>query len=103
MLDGKRLRQLREAYGYNRKELADRIGVAEGQVVRYELGKNDATGEVLSRMAKALNVSSDYLLGISDEPYPQQTESLKPKEAAAIAAWREGDYWRAVKIMAADE
>jgi transcriptional regulator with XRE-family HTH domain len=103
MIDGKRLRELREAHGYSRERFAAEIGVGTAQVARYERGENDATGDILARIAQFFNVSADYLLGLTDNASPNTTGELSPEEAAAIAAWREGDYWRAVKIMAADE
>jgi transcriptional regulator with XRE-family HTH domain len=103
MIDGKRLRQLREAFGYSRREFSEKVGIAEGQIVRYEIGKNDATGDVLARIARAFGVSVDYLLGLTDSPTPIQNNDLTPEEVAAIIAWRRGDYRKAIKVIVADE
>ncbi len=103
MIDGKRLRELREEHGYSRRELAEKIDVAERQLVRYEQGDNDATADVLARIAKALGVSSDYLIGLSDQAAPQLNHDLTPDEVAIIAARRRGDYKAAMKTLLGDE
>jgi transcriptional regulator with XRE-family HTH domain len=103
MIDGQRIRQLREAQGYTRRELSDKIGMTEMQIIRYESGKSDATGEALTRLAAVLNVSTDYLLGITDVPTPNLNREFTPDELAVIDAWRRGDYRQAMKIMSSGE
>ncbi len=102
MIDGQRLRQLREDHGYSQRELAEKIGVAGLQIIRYETGKNDATGDVLARIAQCFEVSVDYLLGLTDNPAPQITHGLTPRERAAIEAWRRGDYREAIKVIVSE-
>jgi transcriptional regulator with XRE-family HTH domain len=99
MIDGQRLRQLREAHAYTRREVAEKVGLAELQIARYETGKNDAPGDVLARIAMVFNVSSDYLLGLTDNPAPKVADDLRPEEAAVIAAWRRGDYREVMRIV----
>jgi transcriptional regulator with XRE-family HTH domain len=103
MLDGQRLRRLREAHGYSRREMAEKVGVAEMQIIRYETGKNDATGAVLARIAGVFGVSTDYLLGITDIPAPNMDTTLRPEEVALLAAWRRGDYREVIKLLAPAE
>lgn len=103
MIDGKRLRQLREAHGYSRRALSEKIGVVETQIVRYEAGESDATGDVLSRIAQVFGVSTDYLLGLTDTPSPTLSDDLLPQEAAVIAAWRRGDYREVMRVIGESE
>ncbi len=103
MIDGKRLRQLREAHGYSRRELAEKISVADSQIVRYEAGENDATGEMLARIATFFGVSTDYLLGLSDAPTPVPTGDLAPDEVALIVARRRRDYPTAIRLLVPEE
>jgi transcriptional regulator with XRE-family HTH domain len=103
MIDGKRLRQLREAQGYSREKLAAKIGLGVAQIARYEFGDNDATGEVLARIATLFGVSADYLLGLTDNPAPNIDTTLRPEEVALLAAWRRRDYRELLKIIVADE
>lgn len=63
---GKRIKELRESFGLSQDELASRIGTSQRQISFYENGKNEPTAHVLDALANALNTTSDYLLGRSD-------------------------------------
>ena len=49
--------------GLSQKELAIKAGVTESAMSYYVKGERTPRGEVLSRIAKALDCSTDYLLG----------------------------------------
>ena len=49
--------------GLSQKELAIKAGVTESAMSYYVKGDRTPRGEVLSRIAKALDCSTDYLLG----------------------------------------
>jgi len=102
VIDGQRLRELREQSNLSRRELAEEISITEGQIVRYESGKNDATGDVLARIATFFGVSADYLLGLTDNPASPIGTDLTQAEAAAIAAWRRGDFREVMKVISAE-
>jgi hypothetical protein len=48
-----------------------------------------------------LNVSTDYLLGLTEDPTPYEIaiNTLNAKERAAISAWRAGNPMKAVKVI----
>jgi len=100
---GDRLKQLREGSGLTQEELAIRISSSEPQIWRYE--KNDAVprSDVVVRLASFFNVTTDYLLGVSDELGTYFRDDLKVPERAAIEAWRHGDKVEAIKIIVGDE
>jgi len=102
---GIRLRKLREKLGLTQDELAEKIGVNSLQINRYEHDKNEPSGELVARMAKALYTSADYLLGLTDDPAPAGLNKgeLTARERAAIAAWRRGEPYEAVKVIVGDE
>jgi len=103
MLDGKRLWELRESCGLSRKRLASQLEIGEAQIYRYESNQNDPTGDIVSRIARFFNVSTDYLLGHTDDPTPVFDQSgLNEQEREVIAAWRRGDYLSAVRAIVAD-
>ncbi len=102
MIDGHRLRQLREAEGYTRKRLAEELQISEAQLVRYEQGESDATTDILARLATFFEVTADYLIGLTNSPQPLD-QDLHPEEAAVIAALRRGDYREAIKFIVEDE
>ena len=61
---GKRLAQLRKDAGYTQKELADEIGATRRVIAYYETESEHPPANLLVDLAKALNVSTDELLGI---------------------------------------
>lgn len=85
-----RLKFQRERYGYTQDELAGLVGVAQSQVDRWEKGQQPK-GDAISNMAKVLNVTSDYLLGLVDDPDLQIAENgLSPLERKLVSAFRSG-------------
>ena len=65
-----RLRELREANGYaTRQELADVLGIDKSTYGRMENGATKTvSSDILIKLADLYNVSTDYILGISDVP-----------------------------------
>ncbi len=65
-----RLRELREEHGYSsRQKLADAIGVDRTRYGRIENGTTKTiSSDVLIKLAELYNVSTDYILGISNTP-----------------------------------
>lgn len=95
---GDRLKTLREQSNYTHSELASVLGLGYAQIYRYEAGKTDPSGEILSRIANVFNVSVDYLLGRTDNPTPD-VDFLSDDERKAIVAWRSGHNYEAIKII----
>lgn len=67
---GKRIQLLREMIGMTQKELADKIQINYSVMNRIESGERPARDEEIKRIAKALDVSTDYLLGLTDVKNP---------------------------------
>lgn len=99
---GDRLKELREDMHITQEDLATRLGISEIQVYRYEKGTAEPRADVVVKFAEFFNVSTDYLLGVSDESGSYLNERLQPKEARAISAWRRGDIKEAVKAIVND-
>ena len=66
-LFSKRLRAVREQLDISQHELARLCGLSINQISRYELGVREPTSISLVKIARALNVSMDYLAGLTDE------------------------------------
>ena len=66
MTIGENIQYLREEKGMTQKELAERINISYSVMNRIESGERPARDEEIKNIAKALGVSSDYLLGISN-------------------------------------
>jgi len=63
-----RLRKSREMKGWSQRELARQCGLGELQIHRYESGVTDPSTDSLKSMAEKLYVSSDYLIGLTQNP-----------------------------------
>lgn len=59
---GKRIYRIRKEKGYTRDMLADKAGISSKFLYEIECGTKRFSAEYLGRIAKALNVSCDYLL-----------------------------------------
>ncbi len=64
----KRLRDLREDNNYTQKQIAEVLFTTQPQYHRYESGLRDLSGELLIILSKFYNVSTDYILGLTDNP-----------------------------------
>lgn len=60
---GSRLTQARKATGLTQTELAARLGVSQQMIDYYERRASNPTASFIQKAARALNVSSDELLG----------------------------------------
>jgi transcriptional regulator with XRE-family HTH domain len=66
------LAELRQAAGLSQSQLAEKVGVNASNIAFWELSGTPPRGEVLPKMAHALGVSVDALLGvISPKPKKQ--------------------------------
>ena len=66
ILLGERLRELREEQGLTQKELSKRLGLNSVTYLHYEKSQREPPLSVLVEMAKYFEVSTDFLLGLSD-------------------------------------
>ena len=100
MLQGKRFRELRLKNQYTHESLSQALNIAVRMVGKYEAGEADPSSDVVTRMADVFNVSTDYLLGRTDDPTPPAHHSdLSPDEQAILAALRRDDPLTAIKLI----
>ena len=64
---GQRMRDIRESKGMTQKQVADKCGMADSAIRRYEAGGANPKLKTLLRIAGALGVSITDLLDVSDE------------------------------------
>lgn len=67
---GQRLRQLREQNGFVQKQLANFLGVSESTIGKYENDQRTPSPDTITKLATKFDVSTDYLLGVSNERKP---------------------------------
>lgn len=69
---------LRIEHDYTMKQVADGTGLTESAVSRYESGKREPNGRVISYFCKFYGVSADYLLGLVDDKHGTFGQVLNP-------------------------
>lgn len=80
---GKRLRIARIDAGYDQQKMvAEELGIERTRYLKYEHGDSMPPMNVLAQICELLNVSADYLLGLSDRPKLRQIK--KPAELADL-------------------
>lgn len=79
---GDRVRRLREGYEYSQGQLALHSGVDRSLISRIERGiRPNVYVETAGALARALNTTTDYLLGLSASPFPSH---LFPEPATEL-------------------
>lgn len=63
-----RLRDMREDHDLTQQKLAEYLGMPQPQYFRYEQGLRDIPTDILIQLAKLYNTTTDYLLGLTDDP-----------------------------------
>lgn len=97
---GQRIRAYRESKGLTQEDLADMVGTSQKTISSWENGQVP-NGDMIIRLARALNTSADFILDLTDDPTPSHVPSgnLSPRERAVLAAWRRGDLISAIRQM----
>ena len=60
---GIRVKNMRKSLGLTQEELAEKIGMSKQAVTLYETGRREAGYKNLVALSRALNVTTDWLLG----------------------------------------
>lgn len=92
---GDRLKERREELGLTLQQLADKIGVSNATVQRYESGRiKTPRMPQLQALAKVLNVDTNYLLGLQegnaapDLESPLQKVKLTAREQILLSRYK---------------
>lgn len=68
VLFDQRLSYLRKQAGISQKQLGEAIGLSNKAICTMENGTRETTFEKLMLLAQYFHVSTDYLLGVTDDP-----------------------------------
>jgi transcriptional regulator with XRE-family HTH domain len=60
---GERLRQLRTARGFTQQQLGSKVGISQRMVAYYETQGGTPAAPLVAKLAKALGVSTDEIIG----------------------------------------
>ena len=63
-----RLKAARDLRGWSQTDLADRAGMPPSSIAHFETGSRKPSFDTLRRLTNALEVTTDYLLGRTDDP-----------------------------------
>lgn len=68
---GERLRTLRLKQNLSLQQVADALGMQKGTIGNLEHSRKNPSVETLIELADFYDVSLDYLVGRSDDPFPR--------------------------------
>lgn len=98
-----RIKELRQAYGYTQIALGELLNCSGAAVSRYEQGQRELDLTTLEQLCNVFGCTSDYLLGLSNEPTAQlprgdelkselqrMIDELSPEDEALVKAFVAG-------------
>jgi len=71
--------------GYQQKKLAADLKLSPARLNNYVKGVSEPNYEILASLCSYLNVTADYLIGVSDSPLPVFTTPSAPPISIQIA------------------
>src|SRR4030042_1300217 len=74
---GECLARLRKQRGTTQNQIAEKIGIKQALVSKYEKDKLKLSADMLIRFSKALNVSADEILGLKESKEKDMKPTLK--------------------------
>ena len=101
------MRDVMRQRGFTQTWLAAKTDIPEATVSRYLSGVHNPKIEYVARMASAMGVSIDYLMGLSSSSVPDQPPS--PEIRALIAGYERADahtkkmIWMQLELVLTDE
>ena len=78
-----RLKELRASQKLTQKDVAEKVGIARVSYTNYELGKREPDYKTILKLADLYDVTTDYLLGKSDDATPSQATKPPTQRQAA--------------------
>ena len=96
---GKRIASLRKKKGLTQEQLAEKHGYARTTLGKMEAGLRDFKSTEIIALANYFNVSTDYLLGLTD----MKANNLEDANAEIIDLKKERTYYKNTLMMIAHE
>lgn len=102
-----RLKELREEKRLTQQEVATAIGGNQSNLAKWELGKVEPSASFVIKLANFFNVSTDYLLGRTDElggtVLPSPAPELPQDEQQLLALYRKMSHPQKIRVIAYSE
>jgi len=84
-----RIRERRKQLGLSQEELAARLELDQKQISKWENGHGNPTAQTLIHLAQTLDVTIDWLVGLTSNPNPSLTSTdLDEIEQQAVTILR---------------
>lgn len=97
-----RLIYLMENMDMKQTELAEKIGISKQSLYKYLHCKCEPRAEIIARMAKVLNSSADFIVGLTNNPAPHSTDDVHEqkiqRETELICKFRKLSYEDQIRI-----
>lgn len=74
-----RIKDLREDADYSQQFVSEYLNMKQPQYSRYERGMRDIPTDILIKLARLYNTSTDYILGLTNNPEPARRRERKSK------------------------
>lgn len=81
---GKSLKELRKQHSETQTEMAERLGVTQRTIANWEAGDRNPDLEMLAKISSKYEVTTDYLLGLTDDPQFEQPATIAARPAAGM-------------------
>lgn len=87
-----RIRQARKAKGYSQTVLGAQLGISQQHVAKWENDENSPDTPQITRLAQALDCTTDWLLGLVDVPQAHIVgNDLTSDERQLLDLYRRGE------------
>lgn len=79
-----RLKERRKILKKTQNDMAQELGVSARTIYMWESGERKPDIETLASLARYLGVTTDYLLGLTDDPQFEQPETVAARPTAGM-------------------
>ncbi len=77
MTIGNRISDLRNKFNLTQDQLAKKVGISRSALSHYEKDRRDPDYDTLKMLANFFEVTTDYLLGRTDDPHSTEEEDFQ--------------------------
>ena len=102
-----RLKELRSDKKCTQQEISNKTEISRSVISEYESGKSEPTASILVKLANFFDVSTDYLLGRTDElggtVLPSPAPELPQDEQQLLALFRKMTHSQKIRFIAYGE
>jgi len=84
-----RLVAIREKNGYTRRRLAAELNRPYPTITKYETGEREPGHVYIIEIAQKFHVSTDYLLGLTDDDSPKYFTPIDPQQTRLIECYEQ--------------